>query len=382
MGPDHVIILDRLTSAGLEWAAQGATLLVLSSGDGSLGPLETLPSSYHPSWWTGNPASTTMGTVVYPGFDAIAPGMAPCGWCDAGWVKMLDASQVMMLDAFGDNANVDVLIRAIDLLGVGQNSETQPFRALSRDKILLWQAGIDGPPPTPSPPPAPGQKVPPVFPAKGGTVIMSSLNILPLMSWTPMGSSAPQKGQPGYQKPAPEAHHLLQRLIGYPCSVPRPRKRLRLKKMECPGCLVPSTWNVCPSHNASSPSLKTDDEAEIVRGNSSSKSHQTPPTATMDSSSGSTALGLLRALPALPIVHYSWPFCSEPYWCTKYFLDSALPWSNPAVMRERQSHAFLVHICVRGPTTCRGGEHRRQHCDPTDHRPPWQPSAPDECRHA
>eukprot|EP01052_Picozoa_sp_SAG31_P001085 SAG31_NODE_35_length_31836_cov_10.841352_4_plen_1036_part_00 len=71
VGPDHVIILDQLTSAGLEWAAQGATLLVFSSGDGSLDPVETLPSNYHPSWWTGNPTSTTMGTVVYPGFDAI-----------------------------------------------------------------------------------------------------------------------------------------------------------------------------------------------------------------------------------------------------------------------------------------------------------------------
>ena len=141
VGPDHVIILDQLTSAGLEWAAQGATLLVFSSGDGSLDPVQTLPSSYHPSWWTGNPTSTTMGTVVYPGFDAIAPGMAPDGWCDAGWVKMLDASQVMMLDAFGGSTNVDVLIRAIDLLGVEQNSETQPFRALARDKNShAWKA--------------------------------------------------------------------------------------------------------------------------------------------------------------------------------------------------------------------------------------------------
>ena len=102
VGPGHVIILDRLTSAGLEWAAQGATLLIFSSGDGSLDPVETLPSHYHPSWWTGYPTATTMGTVVYPGFEAIAPGMAPDGWCDAGWVKMLDSSQVMMLDAFGE----------------------------------------------------------------------------------------------------------------------------------------------------------------------------------------------------------------------------------------------------------------------------------------
>ena len=75
----------------------------------------------------------------------------------------------------------------------------------------------------------------------------------------------------------------------------------------------------------SSTRLKTDGGPEIARSNSSS---------------GSTALGLLRALPALPVVHYSWPFCSEPYWCTEEFMSSALPWSNPAVMRE---YARVTH---------------------------------------
>ena len=77
VGSADVIILDHLNSQGLQWAAQGATLLVLSSGDGSLDPLETLPEQYHPVWWEGNPITSSMGTVVYPGFDAIAPGMAP-----------------------------------------------------------------------------------------------------------------------------------------------------------------------------------------------------------------------------------------------------------------------------------------------------------------
>ena len=53
-----------------------------------------------------------------------------------------------------------------------------------------------------------------------------------------------------------------------------------------------------------------------------------------------TALEMLRALPALPVVHYTWPFCSEPYWCTESFMGSALPWSNPAVMHE---HARITH---------------------------------------
>ena len=83
-----------------------------------------------------------MGTAVYDGFDAIAPGMAPDGWCDAGWVNIIDHSQAMMLDNIGGSNSVDVLIRAIDLHGTGQSAPTpqdSPFKCLSRDKVLLWQ---------------------------------------------------------------------------------------------------------------------------------------------------------------------------------------------------------------------------------------------------
>ena len=48
---DCVIIVDHLSSQAYEWAGLGATLLVLSSGDGSLDPLQTVPESFHPSWW-------------------------------------------------------------------------------------------------------------------------------------------------------------------------------------------------------------------------------------------------------------------------------------------------------------------------------------------
>ena len=66
--------------------------------------------------------------------------------------------------------------------------------------------------------------------------------------------------------------------------------------------------------------IKTDDEPEFANSD--------------------TALEMLRALPALPVVHYSWPFCSEPYWCTRDFMGSALPWSDPDVMRE---YARITH---------------------------------------
>ena len=131
----------------------------------------------------------------------------------------------MVLDSFGGSNNVDVLIRSIDLHGTGSSNATAPFRALSREKILMFQAGVDGPlsPAPPTPVPAGGQKIAPTFPSQGGAVIMSSLKILELMPWAPPGSSPPAKGQPGYQPPMPEVHHLLQRLIDYACTNPHPR---------------------------------------------------------------------------------------------------------------------------------------------------------------
>ena len=46
------------------------------------------------------------------------------------------------------------------------------------------------------------------------------------------------------------------------------------------------------------------------------------------------ALALLSELPALPVPHYSWPFCHLESSCTADFMRTALPWSDAAVMRE------------------------------------------------
>ena len=137
-GSDTVIIVDHLDSTLLEFAAMGATVLVVSSGPGSLGPLPTLQEHFHPSWWTGNAESSTDGTVVYDGFNKIAPGMAPEGWCDQGWFQLLDQSTVVMLDAIVGAA--EILIRAVDLFATGQSAPTPQdsnIRALSREKAVL-----------------------------------------------------------------------------------------------------------------------------------------------------------------------------------------------------------------------------------------------------
>ena len=64
--------------------------------------------------------------------------------------------------------------------------------------------------------------------------------------------------------------------------------------------------------------------------------------------SGPTALELLQALPALPRPHYSWPFCHLENSCTDDFMRTALPWSDPLVMREfaRITHSLSTYAAV------------------------------------
>ena len=42
----------------------------------------------------------------------------------------------------------------------------------------------------------------------------------------------------------------------------------------------------------------------------------------------------LKALPALPVPHYAWPFCHLGNSCTKELMATRLPWSSPEVMKE------------------------------------------------
>ena len=173
-----------------------------------------------------------------------------------------------MLDAIV--GAVEILIRAVDLFGMDQ-------KPLAREKAILWQAGIDGPLSLPPPPaPTPGSPPPIKFPTKGGAIIVSSLNIFPLLQ--DGGPTAPKSGQPGYKPVAVEAHHMLHRLVDHACSFPQPTKRLRLKGMECPGCLIPLTYNLVPANSTAkanfsgasslpqkSSRMKMDDDGMVAR---------------------------------------------------------------------------------------------------------------------
>ena len=56
-------------------------------------------------------------------------------------------------------------------------------------------------------------------------------------------------------------------------------------------------------------------------------------------------LAMLQELPALPVPHYSWPFCHLESSCTAAFMSTSLPWSDARVMKEfaRVTHSLSAY---------------------------------------
>jgi hypothetical protein len=155
--PGSVFVVDFLDSTMLEWAARGMTVIVNANGTAASsgvsnsaaavdaapqGPtgfvLSTDKAVFKTAWWLGSAEDTNMGTVAYPTLtDQIAPGMAPDGWADECWARLIQGGRNHLLDK-APFADAEVLLRSIDLI------------TMVRPKAMLWQARIvsDVPPPS------------------------------------------------------------------------------------------------------------------------------------------------------------------------------------------------------------------------------------------
>ena len=72
-------------------------------------PFPTDPATYKTAWWLGSATDNNMGTVVYPAFNAIGAGdMAPGGWADEMWYRLVQGGKNFILD--GVPGEVEVLV--------------------------------------------------------------------------------------------------------------------------------------------------------------------------------------------------------------------------------------------------------------------------------
>jgi beta-galactosidase len=159
-----VYVVDQATPPMLDAVEAGASLLCLAPGE----IFPSVPNRFKPAWWLGSENDCNAGTVVYrhPATDAVAPE----GWCDLGWYKMLEGGQAMLLDEFP--AKPAVLVRGLDV------------HTVCRDKALLFEASVGH-----------------------GSMIVSGLRLDP-------------------DPAAPERAWLLGRLISHASALPHPKAAL------------------------------------------------------------------------------------------------------------------------------------------------------------
>eukprot|EP00038_Savillea_parva_P019806 m.28947 g.28947 ORF g.28947 m.28947 type:complete len:1040 (+) comp4562_c0_seq1:52-3171(+) len=117
----------------LDIANAGGVVVLVPNGTDCFYPIDRV--SYKQAWWVGNNVDNNAGTVVYDSaLDTLGlgRGMAPGGWADWTWWRLIEGAQTFILDDFGpdDRANTVVDVRAIDIV------------TLARNKALLMQLAV------------------------------------------------------------------------------------------------------------------------------------------------------------------------------------------------------------------------------------------------
>ena len=165
--PSRAVYVTQLpTVRVVDAMAAGACLVLLQPP--VLFP--AVPTRFKTAWWHGNAKDNNCGTVVYD--HPATRAMAPEGWCDASWYRLVEASHGYLLDALPGTVNV--LVRGIEVPSV------------CRDKALLFEAKC-------------GE----------GSVIVCGLNL-------------------DVSEPGPEAEWLTAQLIEYAATLPKPAAELPL----------------------------------------------------------------------------------------------------------------------------------------------------------
>ena len=159
--PQAAYVASTLSRTLVQAVNDGACLLLLKPD----GVFSAVNNRFKTTWWLGSPHDSNVGTVVYD--HPVTQGMAPEGWCDGGWYRLLENASSYLLD--GAPLRPDVLVRGID------------GHRFCRDRVLLFQMRVGK-----------------------GSVIACGLNL--------------ERDDP----PAPEKEWLKARLLEYAASLPRP----------------------------------------------------------------------------------------------------------------------------------------------------------------
>lgn len=135
--PASAVYVVRQPDARLLQAAERGGCVVLLS---PVGLFTTDVTTFKSAWWLGVfPGDSNAGTVVY--HSPVTQAIAPDGWCDTGWFRLLQGAQTVILDDLP--AQPDVMIRALNV-----HSAPTPFTreldfdSVWRNKSLLFETRV------------------------------------------------------------------------------------------------------------------------------------------------------------------------------------------------------------------------------------------------
>ena len=162
----------------------------------------------------------------------VFDGMAPEGWCDETWYRLVNNAQVFKMDGV-PNGTAEVIVRATEM--PVDWSEWPTSKPAASNNAFVWAAGV-----------APSHETEgEAATSTGGVLIASGLNLLvqPFPCSEKVGFLCPPA-----RVPVPEAAWALFAMVRAAAqSPPAPSARLKMVTQECPGCFVPETWNLCPA---------------------------------------------------------------------------------------------------------------------------------------
>ncbi len=132
---EAVYVSNELTPGLIDAAMAGATLILYKP----LGVLSAARTRFKTAWWLGSPEDNNAGTVVYD--HAVTRAMAPDGWCDNSWYKLLEESEGYLLDELPSAPGV--IVRGIEVAGVCRNKAMLFEAALGQGCALFCGLNLD-----------------------------------------------------------------------------------------------------------------------------------------------------------------------------------------------------------------------------------------------
>jgi len=145
----QVHLTTTMTDRYLEIAEGGGVVVLLQSQ--SKGPYPSEKVRFKQAWWLGSAVDNTAGTVFYPEAKNVFGNMAPGGFCDQTWFRLIENAQAFLIEemALANQKRVQTLVRAIDISTFSRNKALVFKLPVGKGVVIgvglnVWQEHLAG----------------------------------------------------------------------------------------------------------------------------------------------------------------------------------------------------------------------------------------------